>query len=193
MWFLIPIAGLLIAGIVALVTEDESNARKNWESKYESAKSEVENLSITIDRHLSTARTILNFYELNNFYFASFKSADSAYKLLTDSRVSLTSIKRMINAANEKRFEIKDKLSMMGYSDEKFALINELRDLTEFKNKIQEDFNKVLEQKQSLAVEVTRLNQQTEKLKIAMRDRCGPKGREWHGNLTQRISSRRLI
>lgn len=191
MWFLIPAAGLVIAGIVALVSKEESDARQNWETKYEGSKREVEDLSINIDRHLRESRSILDFYELNNFYYASFRSADSAYKLLTDSKISLNSIKRMLDATNSKRFEIKEKLATMHYSDAKLALIAELRELTDFKHKIQEDFNKVREQKRLLSNEVTRLNQQTENLKIAMRDRCGQKGREWHNNLVQRISSRR--
>jgi uncharacterized membrane-anchored protein YhcB (DUF1043 family) len=191
MWFLIPIAGLVVAGIVALVSEEEASARSNWENKYQGAKDEVENLRRNIESHLSETRSTYDFYVLNEYYYSSFRFADNAYKLLNDSRTSLSSLKKMIDAANEKRREISVRLESKMSREAKTEHIGELRNLTEFRDALQQDFNKVLAQKRDFADEVTRLNQQTEKLKTAMHERCGSKGREWYANLQQRISSRR--
>jgi uncharacterized membrane-anchored protein YhcB (DUF1043 family) len=191
MWFLIPIAGLVVAGIVALASEEEASARRSWENKYQSAKDEVESLRRDIERHLSETRSTYDFYVLNEYYYSSFRFADNAYKLLNDSRASLSSLKKMIDAANDKRREISKRLESRMSREDKAEHIGELRNLTEFRDALQHDFNKVLAQKRDFADEVRRLNQQTEKLKTAMRERCGSKGREWYANLQQRISSRR--
>ena len=191
MWFLIPIAGLVVAGIVALASEEEASARSNWENKYQGAKDEVENLSRNIERHLSETRSAYDFYVLNEYYYSSFRSADNAYNLLKDSRTSLSSLKNMIDAANQKRREISKRLESKMSREAKTEHIGELRNLTEFRDALQRDFNKVLAQKRDFSDEVMRLNQQTEKLKTAMHERCGSKGREWYANLQQRISSRR--
>lgn len=191
MWFLIPVAGLIVAGIVALVSEEESSARRNWENKYAGAKDEVENLRGNIEKHLEDTRKTYDFYVLNEYYYSSFRFADTAFKLMSDSKTSLNTIKKMIGAANEKRHEIKIQLEGKIGREAKAELIKELRNLTEFRDALQLDFNKVLAQKRDFSDEVTRLNQQTEKLKNAMRERCGAKGREWYANLQQRISSRR--
>ena len=191
MWFLIPIAGLVVAGIVALVSEEEASARSNWENKYQGAKDEVENLRRNIESHLSETRSTYDFYVLNEYYYSSFRFADNAYKLLNDSRTSLSSLKKMIDTANEKRREISVRLESKMSREAKTEHIGELRNLTEFRDALQQDFNKVLAQKRDFADEVIRLNQQTEKLKTAMHECCGSKGREWYANLQQRISSRR--
>lgn len=191
MWFLIPIAGLVVAGIVALASEEEASARRSWENKYQGAKDEVESLRRDIERHLSETRSTYDFYVLNEYYYSSFRFADNAYKLLNDSRTSLGGLKKMIDATNDKRREISKRLESKMSREDKAEYIGELRNLTEFRDALQQDFNKVLAQKCDFAEEVARLNQQTEKLKTAMRERCGLKGREWYANLQQRISSRR--
>ena len=71
MWFLIPIAGLLIAGIVALLSEDEKEARESWENKYESAKREVKKHQKIIQQHLDYQNAIFDFYVLNESYYSS--------------------------------------------------------------------------------------------------------------------------
>jgi uncharacterized membrane-anchored protein YhcB (DUF1043 family) len=191
MWFLIPIAGLVVAGIVALVSEDEASARNNWEHKYQGAKDEVESLRRNIERHLDENRKIYDFYVLNESYYSSFRFADSAYKLMNDSRLSLISIEKMIDVANKKRREISKRLERKMSREEKSENIGELRNLTEFRDALQQDYNKVFAQKVDLTEEVARLNKQTARLKAVMRERCGSKGREWYANLEQRISSRR--
>jgi len=191
MWFLIPIAGLVIAGIVALASEEEVSARQNWENKYQGAKDEVDQLRRDIERHLGNNRLSYDFYALNDYYYASFRAADSAYQLLTDSRTSLASLKRMIGAANQKRRAIDLQLKGALDREVKAEQIRELRNLTQFRDALQVEFNLVLDQKRDFANAVERLNAQTSNIKAAMRERCGSKGREWYANLENRISSRR--
>jgi uncharacterized membrane-anchored protein YhcB (DUF1043 family) len=190
MWFLIPIVGLVVASIVALASEEEASARSNWENKYRGAKDEVENLRRNIERHLNETRSTYDFYVLNDYYYSSFRFADNAFKLLNDSRTSLSSIKKMIDAANEKRREIRIRLESKMNREAKTECIGELRNLIEFRDALQQDFNEVLAQKRDFAEEVARLNQQTEKLKTAMHKRCGSKGLDWYRSLQQRISRR---
>jgi uncharacterized membrane-anchored protein YhcB (DUF1043 family) len=192
MWFVIPIVGLVVAGIVALVSEEEASARRTWDDKYQGAKDEVEGLRRDIENHLCETRNEYDFYVLNEYYYSSFRFADNAYKLLEDSRTSLVSIRRMIDSANGKRREISKRLEGTMNRKERAENIGELRNLTEFRDSLQKDLNIVLAQKQDFAAEVKRLNQQTANLKIAMREHCGSKGRDWFASLQQRISSHRV-
>jgi uncharacterized membrane-anchored protein YhcB (DUF1043 family) len=187
MWFLIPIAGLVVAGIVALASEDEKKARQSWESKHEEGKKEVQKHREEIERHLADKQKTLDFYILNDAYYTSFRTADAAYKLLQDSKESLTGLHRMLLATNAKRAELKITLNGKPAKAEKASLINELRSLTQFRDALTEDKNKVLAQKREFADEVSKLNQQTEKLKLAMRDRCGTKGVVWYAGLQSRV------
>lgn len=190
MWYLLPVAGLVIAGIVALSSEEEKEARTNWSNKYENTKEEVERLRRDIERELESKKQLHDFYVLNELYYSSFRFADSAYKLLSDSKTSLNSIKKMLNATNSKRYELKKELDGSLSRDVKKEKIGELRNLTEFRNGLEVDLNAVNFQKEELAKELKRLNGQTRDLKLAMASRCGKKGREWYENLQDRISSR---
>ena len=93
----------------------------------------------------------------------------------------------MLDDTNKKRADIKAELDSNPPRTEKVALIGELRNLTEFRGILQLDRDKVLVQKRELADEVSRLNKQTENLKVVMRDKCGIKGVEWHTNLQERL------
>lgn len=188
MWFLISIVGVAVAGIIALASDGEKEARQSWEKKHEEAKSEVKKHREEIERHLASRQQTLDFYTLNDSYYTSYKTADAAYKLLQDSKESLAGLYRMLGAANSKRVELKLQLGSNIPKAKKAPLIVELRTLTQFRDELLADKEKVLSQKRELAEEVSRLNQQTEKLKLAMRDRCGVKGVAWYASLQQRIS-----
>lgn len=190
MWFLIPVAGLVIAGIVALSSEKEKEARTNWSNNYENTKEEVERLRRDIERELQSKKQLHDFYVLNELYYSSFRFADNSYKLLNDSKTSLNSIKKMLNATNAKRYEIKKELDGDLSRDLKKDKIGELRNLTEFRNGLEKDFEAVNIQKQELSQKLKGLNSQTHDLKSLMATRCGNKGKEWYENLQDRIASR---
>jgi len=194
MWKLLPIAGLaglIVAGIAALVSSEETEARSNWENKHRQVEDEMRRHRRDIENHLFQNRRAYDFYALNEVYYASFRAADSAYALLRDCKTSLAALKKMLAATDQKRYELKAELQQKLLGSSKADKIAELRNLTQFKLAVMKDFGEMLEQKRALYEEITRLNQQTEALKTAIGERCGSKGKLWHYNLQQRVAAQR--
>ncbi len=191
MWILLPIAGLIVAGIAALASNEETEARHNWEDKHRQVGDEVRHHRQGIESHLAQSRQAYDFYTLNEAYYASFRAADSAYVLLRDCKTSLGALKKMLAATDQKRYELKAELQQQWPGASKAEKIAELRNLTQFKMAVEKDFGDMLEQKRALYEEVARLNQQTEALKKTIGERCGSKGQLWHCNLQQRVAARR--
>jgi hypothetical protein len=191
MWILLPIAGLVVAGIAALVSGEETQARSNWESKHRQVGDELRHHRQNIEGHLSQSRQVYDFYVLNEAYYASFKAADIAYALLRDCKTSLGALKKMLVATDQKRHQLKAELQQKWPAVTKAEKIAELRNLTQFKMAVIKDFDELLAQKQGLYKEVCRLNQQTQQLKRTIAEQCGSKGKQWHSNLQQRVAERR--
>ncbi len=191
MWILLPIAGLVVAGIAALVSNEETEARNNWEDKHSQVEDEVRRHRQDIENHLSQNRQTYDFHTLNEAYYASFRAADTAYSLLRQCKTSLWAMKKMLAATDQKRYELKAELQQKLPDACKAEKIAELRNLTQFKLAVMKDFGHMLEQKWVLYDEVNRLNQQTEALKKTIGERCGAKGQIWHCNLQQRVAARR--
>ena len=191
MWFLIPAAGIAVIAILALASDSEKQARKTWDENFASAQRSVEEHRLNIERQISAADASYDFYFLNDLYHSSFRVADHAYALLENARDSLSGMKRMIDATKLKRLELKQKfnpsMSKIDYS-QNIIVLNELRDL---QFNLQQDFNLVLDQKRKLAEEVSHFNQQTMRLKEAIRDRCGERGRQWYQASIDRANARR--
>ncbi len=191
MWFLIPAAGIAVIAILALASDSEKQARKAWGENFASAQRSVEEHRLNIERKISAADAAYDFHFLNDLYHSSFRVADHAYALLEDARESLSGMKRMIDASKLKRLELKKKFNQ-GMSKNEYAQnISDLNELRDLQFNLQKDFNLVLEQKRSLAEEVSHFNQQTMRLKEAIRDRCGERGRRWYQASIDRANARR--
>lgn len=191
MWFLLPLIGAAVLAIVALSSEEEKKARLNWENKYVEAQKTVESHRRNIEKHLQGANNSYEFSVLNDVYYSSYQVADFTYKLLTDAKVCLGGIDRMIFATDEKRKELKLKFQIRLSQHEYAEVVSELRGLRDLRFGLVNDFHKVLAEKKSLAEKVSELNQKTESLKLAIRDRCGDSGKNWYENLQRRIASRK--
>ena len=114
MWFLIPVVGLAVLAVIAIASNEEKVARENWRENYIGAQKTVESHRRNIEVHLANANNSYQFSVLNDAYYSSYKVADFIYKLLTDAKVCLIGINKMIMAADQKRDELKKNLNI-GY------------------------------------------------------------------------------
>lgn len=114
MWFLIPVVGLAVLAVIAIASNEEKVARENWRENYIDAQKTVESHRRNIEVHLANANNSYQFSVLNDAYYSSYKVADFIYKLLTDAKVCLIGINKMIMAADQKRDELKKNLNI-GY------------------------------------------------------------------------------
>jgi hypothetical protein len=192
MWFLSPAAGIAVIAILALASDSEKQARKTWGENFAAAQRSVEEHRLNIERQISGADASYDFHFLNDLYHSSFRVADHAYALLENARDSLSGLKRMINATELKRRELKEKFNERMSRTDYSKIISELNELRDLQFGLQHDFNLVLDQKRSLAEEVSYFNQQTMHLKEAIRDRCGERGRQWYQASVERANARRV-
>ena len=114
MWFLIPVVGLAVLAVIAIASNEEKVARENWRENYIDAQKTVESHRRNIEVHLANANNSYQFSVLNDAYYSSYKVSDFIYKLLTDAKVCLNVINKMIMATDQKRDELKKNLNI-GY------------------------------------------------------------------------------
>ncbi len=189
-WLLGPIAVGAVALIVSSLSEDEKKARERWQSKREEVEKTVECHRKNIEEHIASAQQSYDFYVLVDIHYSSHKIADSAYELLKDARRSITTIKNILNNVTLKKNELKLSIDV-SKPDNKKAILAEIRSLNEFKSTIIGDLSTLKTQRDNFLAEVQRLNAQTAILKLAIRDRCGEKGRDWFDRLEYRSNARK--
>ncbi len=186
----IALFGIGTAVILSSVSKEEYEARERWATKHSEAKKTVEAHRTNIESHIRDAQQSFDFHSLINLHFSSLRAADNAYGLFNDARTSLSSIYQILDRINEQKNFQKSSLSEVGLKDSK-SIVSEIRSLDEFKSSVLGDLVDLKSQKEHLFAEVKRLNEQTHHLKIAIRDRCGQKGKEWFDRLEARSISRR--
>lgn len=189
-WMFAPMALVGIAAVIASsVSDGERKARRRWESGFSEAGRRVEEHRRSIERRIDEVQEVYDFRVLVDVHYSSHRVAASAYRLLEDARVSISSMSDILDQISGKKGEVKNLIN--GSSPEsRRALLAEIRSMNEFKMRVVEDLRVVKKQRDSLYSEVVRLNAKTAGLKAAIRDRCGERGRDWFVRLEQRTRSR---
>lgn len=189
--------GAVFSGIIiGCIEAGELEARKKWQQKRIQVKRTVQEHRENIRKHVDEARESYDFYVLHDMYVSSFKVADSAYKLLKDARTSIRGVKKMLNASYRQKREIKkNKLrpAIKEHNTEiKKEAKKELSLMHEMIRNLSHEKEKLCQQQEDLAQEVTQLNIQTKNLKEYIRDRCGKGGKIWFERSEQRKIERQL-
>ena len=182
--------GVGTAAVLSSVSKDERDARERWATKHSEAERSVEEHILNIESHLRDAQSSYDFHFLTNLHFSSLRVADNAYGLLRDARTSLATMYQILDKITEQKNVQKSTLPTANFKEKK-EIFSEISDLNKFKSSVLGDLAKVKPQKAHLFSEVKRLNEQTHSLKIAIRDRCGERGRDWFARLEARSLSRR--
>lgn len=182
--------GVGAAVVLSSVSKEEREARERWAVKHADAERTVEEHRKNIEAHIRDAQLSYDFRFLTGLHFSSLRVADNAFGLLNDARSSLATIYQILDRITEQKDIQKARLSGAKPQDRK-NIFSEIGSLNEFKSSVLGDLTKVKPQRAHLSEEVKRLNEQTRNLKMAIRDRCGHKGREWYDRLEARSLSRR--
>lgn len=193
MWWLIPIGiGLAVAAILGSVKSEERQARARWAEKYVEVERTVAQHRANIEQHLALARQSYEFHLLTDLHFSSHRVADEAYRLLSDARTALDTVGRLLVASREKKEELKAQLDGCSHPHERRPIFAEIDAVNDFRKPVFDDKDRLKNERDSLLQEVRHLNAQTAELKLAIRDRCGEKGRDWYERLEERNRVRRL-
>ena len=192
-WWAVGALALFGVGTVEIlssVSKEEREARERWAVKHVEAERTVEEHRKNIEAHIRDAQASYDFHFLTSLHFSSLRVADNAFGLLNDARSSLATIYQILDQITEQK-DIQKALLSGAKPQDKRIIFSEIGSLNEFKSSVLGDLTKVKPQRAHLSAEVKRLNEQTRNLKMAIRDRCGYKGRECYDRLEARSLSRR--
>lgn len=193
MWWLIPAVVGAAGAIWAYFDNEACEARERWEQDRERVASALEEQRRLVEWHLADARARVEFRQFVDLHFASQRAADAAYALLEDARLSLDRMGKMIVEARRKRDELEEEIQRTRDHSRRRALVEAQRVVRELRKKVFDDKDAVKAQRDELLAEVQRLNAQTRALKLAIRDRCGERGRDWYARLEGRRELHRLL
>ena len=98
---------------------------------------------------------------------------------------------KMLVEAKSKREELKEKKRATRSREDRAEIQKEIDLLNELRAGIFPDKDAVKAQRDELHAAVRRMNERTRELKLAIRDRCGSKGRDWYDRLEARTAARR--
>jgi len=191
-WWLLPIAAAGAAGAIYAYFDGEAkDARKRWQRDRARVERTVEEHRQNIERRLDEAQSSYDFHVLTDLHHSSFRVGDEAYRILKDARASLEVMGRMLVDAKARRAEFEVALRPERDLERRRKLLAEIDMLNELRAQVFPDKDEVKAQRDQLFAEVQRLNEQTRRLKEAIRDRCGSRGREWFAKLEERKAARR--
>lgn len=176
--------------ILNRLKESAAVERERWHREYEQLEREVIRYEKQIASRVQQAQRTVDFHQLTQLHFESMKTADHAYRLLSDARTALNAIGIAIrDAGREKNRLIAEKRKTWNPL-KKSQLEQEISALIELRNHLFPDKDALKAQRNRFHNQVKRLNAQTHALKIAIRDRCGPQGRDWYNRLERRTELR---
>lgn len=190
-WLIAGVIGGVIGVANAILKRLRNTAakeRQRWATEYQVVERQVQQYDQQIQRKLQEAQYTLDFQVLTNLHFESMKIADHAYGLLKDSRIALDAIgDAIVETAKEKNRLIAEKRSIFFNPGRARALEQEISALVDLNHHLIPDKDQIKAQRDNFYHQVKQFNSRTHTLKLAIRDRCGEKGRDWYNRLETRI------
>jgi hypothetical protein len=183
---------LKVLAIVALdaVVRDVRKEYGRWIDTREQVEQEIKRQEKEIKSYLSGEKKYYQYAVMKELHYQSFRVADEAYKLLADARMSINALNRTLMEAKERRNELYEKRKTYKAQHKIKEMTEKVDELNAARNKIFEDRDILLKQKDEFERQVKTLNYQTHQLKNLIRDKAGKQGREWYDRLEERKRQR---
>lgn len=190
-WLLIPAGIGFFVGLLKGVTEQEFEAAKRWNTQQRDVKDRIEKKREEIERALKDAYISFDFQYLVGLHFDSVRTSDIAYELLIDAKQSVNTLRRLIKAIDERIEQIRLERSYTSEQKKKVEIFKEIISLKEQREMFYNELKTLRDQQLHFSHEVKKLNAITRSLKVAIRDGCGSRGKEWYDRLEQRTAIKR--
>ena len=100
-WFAIPVVAIGLKIVYDVVSDEERQARQEWEDKREKVTRTIESHQADIQEHIRKAQTCYDFCRLVDLHHSSVIVANEAYKLLKDSNESLSAMIKMLDESKK--------------------------------------------------------------------------------------------
>lgn len=194
-WWVAATAVVGVIGVANAVLGRLRNSagtqRQRWADEYTNVQNKAEYYDRRIRESIFEARHSVKFQYLTQLHHESGRTANTAYNLLTDAKVSLDAVGQAIYAAKEQRDRlIAEKRRLSGrYS--RSEIEQEIKALIDLRSCLFPDKDELKAQRNYFHQQVSDLNVQTRILKNQIRDTCGPQGLDWFRRLNRRASDRR--
>jgi len=182
-WIAIPVVIGAAVWILDELSEEAGDARNRWEDKRDEVEKNISWHDQEIQKHLKRAQSSYSYHLLVQKHFESVKVSDQAYKLLSDVKISLNAIGKAVVKAKDQRDRLIGERKRTNDRLHREELSREIDSLVLLRRHLFSEKDQILSQKEEVYCKVKLLNQQTEKLKYAIRDTTGYKGKEWHNRL----------
>lgn len=189
-WVAIPVA-VGAWGLWKHFDDSAKAARVRWQNEHRNVKKTIKEHQRNIKQNIEKAQKSYNFHLLTDLHFSSMKVANHAYSLLNDSKTTLDAMGKMLVDAKKKRNELYKEKKNTQDKNRKKDIQKEIQLINDLRSQIFPDKDNVKQQRKDMLEEVKKLNHQTRNLKLAIRDRCGSKGRDWYNRLEARTQARR--
>lgn len=191
MWFLIPVAavGLGLAFLYDSINESEKKASIEWKNKRQEVEKTLAEHESNIKEYLRRAKSNLQYRELVDYHYSSFKVADQAYALMKNSEVMLKGVEKLIRNTNKYRSNLSREIDEVKRQrnkplfDEK---VKEFKNIEALRKQQIQDKENLLNEVEGFKKKLNELNIQTSRIKEKIRTECGQKGRDWYARLEAR-------
>jgi hypothetical protein len=185
------IAGAAV-GVAKLIldsfSDQERQARDNWERTHRKVKKSTEEHRQHIEKHLRSARESWDFHVLADMHYSSMIVANVAWKTMKNASSSIRTVKKGLQQTRREIIRIQEQINNESNRRKKWQSIEEIKVVRQLSKEFQVEMKTLKSQSSSLLEEVKRLNKQTGDLKLAIRDRCGRGGLMWYEALEHRKS-----
>jgi hypothetical protein len=175
------------------VIEHVSETIKDWYGTHEEVENELKEQKRNVARQIDAHQKHLDYISLIALHHRSYSLADNAYSLLNNTREAIESLNTILRETKIQRDDLHNKLCASKTEADKGTrrlqidnINKDRKDLFAARDKLNADCRIFLDQVQTL-------NLQTHELKLAIRDRTGPRGEEWHRRLEERKAYRNSL
>jgi len=181
--------GLALVAL-AWLDNEAGEKQRNWEEKNKEYEDEIDRLNNELIDILETNNQYMDFKELIDLHYQSFSTADRTKLLLEDANTSLKAIGQTIMTLKENKKEVENQIYNEIDKNKKKEYKEELSSIISTRKMLFSNQDNIKEQRNSLSKKLKEFNSNTRKLKLAIRDNTGQKGRDWYNRLEKRIEQK---
>lgn len=177
--------GLAVAAL-AFLESTAGDKKRTWESKNKEYHDDIDKLNEEIKKKVRDTAQELDFKELINLHYMSFKTADKTKLLLNDAYDALKAIGQTILKLKNGLIEVQDKIKNEKNYESRKILYKEADEIRKTRKQLFLEQDQMKEQKESLSNKLKEFNANTHHLKLKIRDCTGEGGRIWFERLEAR-------
>lgn len=178
----------VLAGIAVWVASESESAEAEWYARKNDLVNEMDYQRSFLKSYYAEKEKNVQFYHLVNEHYKSVQLANSAYQLLTNCKMMISTDREAIKLLKAHRRDLAVKMKISASDRDSLVLERDL-----ISQEIDRYYQMVAdknEEQQQFLQKVQMLNNETRQLKLMIRDSTGAKGRDWYARSEARRQNR---